>query len=151
MDDSLTIRQSICDNILARLKTISKSNGYYNDYKLVDEWKLSALKKEAYPAILLVDDTNIVTAYDRLKTDFNLRITVAILCQSEDAPSDLRKYIADVYQCIGVDITCDGLCFDIEPLGDVMNLQQQENVYGDVELKFNVIHNCKSWDLFNQI
>lgn len=144
-----TIRQSICSNILTRLQAISKAAGYSIDYPVIKEWKLSATMPEELPAITLRDESCDVVRYDRDNTAWLLHLTVIISAKGEETQEDLRNYINDVYKCIGADITC-GEYGEIEPEGDSMNLEQDDDVYGEIEIKFVVKFETKSWDLTAQ-
>jgi len=159
-----SIRQQIVEYIIDKLKLISKTNGYSQDYATISEWKLSALAKLDLPAILLIDDSQDVTGYhENSMTDFTLHLVLSVFVKDNvslneqtgtkvyETPELLRNYIADVYKCLGSDITCGGLAFDIQPQGDNMNLIQKNSVYGDIDLKFDVIYSTKSWDLYTQV
>jgi hypothetical protein len=141
-----TIRQLICENILTRLKTISKSGGYSIDYPTIAEWKLSALPPAELPAITLRDESCDVVIYDRDNTVWNLHVTIIVSALGEESQEDLRNYINDVYKCIGADIFCGGHG-EIKPEGDAMTMEQHEDVYGDIEIKFSILFETKSWDL----
>jgi len=141
-----TIRQSICAERLAKLLTISKSAGYSIDYPTIEEWKLTANPPANLPAIELRDESCDVEKYDRDNTAWRLHLTVIISARGDETQEDLRNYVNDVYKCFGTDIFCGGYG-EIIPEGDNMTLQQEEDVYGDIEIKFSVKFETKSWDL----
>lgn len=145
-----TIRQKICADRLARLKTIAKSGGYYRNYPVIQEWKLGANSPEDLPAIELRDESCDVVTYDEANTAWQLHLDVIISVKGEESQEDLRNYINDVYKCFGTDLSCGGYG-RIKPDGDAMLLEQHEDVYGDIEIKFTVSFETKSWDLTKQI
>lgn len=144
-----TIRQSICSDILTRLKTISKAAGYSIDYPVIEEWKLSAETPDKLPAITLKDESCDVTQYDRDNTEWRLHLSIWISTSGEETQEDLRNYVNDIYKCIGTDTTCGGYG-EIEPEGDSMSMEQGEDVYGDIEVKFGIRFETQSWDLTAQ-
>jgi hypothetical protein len=52
----------------------------------------------------------------------------------------------DVYKCLGTDITCGGVADAIIPKGDTIDLLQKDNVYGAIEIKFEIQYQTSSFD-----
>ena len=144
-----TIRQKICSDRITRLKAIEKSGGYSIDYLSIEEWKLTPDMPEELPAITLRDDSCEVVTYDRDHAMWRLHLTVIITARGDESQEDLRNYVNDIYVCIGSDKTCGGYG-EIIPEGDEMVLQQEDNVYGDIEIKFHVLFETRAWDLTKQ-
>ena len=149
-----TIREKIMANILGRIALIATSTGYNRDYEYTGEWVLNISEDEIddySPGIFLVDDSQEVVGIDRAKTEFVLHLTVAIWGAGQDSQQNIRKSIADVYKCIGEDVTCGGYADDVVPISDTINLVQKDDIYGDAEVKFDIFYACRTWDLETSI
>lgn len=144
---SSSIRQSIMDNIVTRLKAISTMSGYYADYQFCDEWVLSALTEEELPAIVCRDESEDVLDYQFDKiVDWALHVTVSILVREDTAPTTLRNYIQDIYRCIGSDLLCGGYATGIKPTGDTITMEQEDSVYGVIDVNFDILYSSEAWD-----
>lgn len=146
-----TIRQLIMSNLVTRFKNISLATGYSADYGYIDEWRLTPLSVEEYPAIILVDSGQDKIEHDRLKTDWWLNLTVSIFAKGDESPEQLRNYQADVHKCLAVDLTCGGNAGDIEPVDDVTNFLQKDDVYGNIDMHFRIFYSHNAWDLTTAI
>jgi hypothetical protein len=146
-----SVRQNIASNLLTRLQSISVANGYTTDYNLITDWRLYPLEKDDLPAIIMQDDTNTIEAFNDVFTDNILEVTIGIFIKGDEPSKQLRNYIQDVYKCVGADEYCGGYASKIEPVSDIINLQQKDDVFGDVELKFKIFYTCGSWNLIKNL
>lgn len=142
-----TVRQTIADRLLEMLQGISKENGYSEDYPYIDEWRLTGLEHAEKPAIVLIDPEQSVAATDMIKTDWLLNITISIIARGDESQSGLRNYAADIYKCIGADPGLGDIGVDIVPRGDTLQLSQEDDVYGDIDIRFEIAYSTKTWDL----
>jgi len=142
-----TVRQRVCDNLLKRLQAISMLNGYSQDYNYIGEWKKGGLWQDEAPAIVFQDPKDDIKSFNRDKTDWVLHITISIFTKGDSTLTDLRNYITDIYNCVGRDPLMDGLITEMEPTGDSMQNEQDDTVYGDIDIYFDIFYSTKSWDL----
>jgi hypothetical protein len=142
-----TVRQLIAENIMTRLGAISITNGYSTDYGLVAEWKLTALEESDYPALVFLDDSN--TVVDNIPSVISniVHCRICIYARGTETPSQLRNMIQDVYKCLGADIWCGGYADDLKILDDNFAMAQKDNVYGSIDIRFDVYYDCRAYDL----
>lgn len=144
---SNSIRQSIMDNIVTRFKAVSVVSGYYADYRFCDEWVLTALSEDDLPAIVCRDESQDAVSYQfDSVVDWELHLTVSIVVRENTAPTDLRNYIQDVYKCMGADLLCGGYATGIVPKGDSITMEQEDSVYGVIDINFDIQYSSRAWD-----
>ena len=149
-----TIRQQIIDNLVGRLSQMSIANGYSVDYATAKEWPLEPLETVDLPCVSIYDTENNVSEpfLHRSFTAYVLSVVIAINVMDGVVTStkQLRNNIHDVYMCIGKDLSCGGFADMVRPKGDVIDLLQKENVYGAIEIKFDIEYQVTSFDQTSQ-
>jgi hypothetical protein len=133
-----TIRHSIMDNLKAQFVAQNAASGLSVVYAVVDEWRLHPLEATDLPAIVLLDTVANVTRTDDVITDYDMEMAVAFYAKGNETAGQLRNMILDAYRVVGIDRTLGGYAEDVLPLSETISMQSKDNVYGDVEVKFNV-------------
>lgn len=98
--------QTILDNIVTRLKTITVANGYAtNAGNSVHEKKLARLDQAELPALVVRLGPDEIEDVDKVASIHVLPVEVEVLASGADAHDTVRKAVYDVYKAAGVDET----------------------------------------------
>lgn len=141
------VRQSIIDNLVDRFEAIETSTGYSTSYKLVEDWRMKTLVSGDLPAIIIQDQSEVVKQIIATRADMFLTVDIYVVVAASTAPEDLRKYIADIYKCVGDDRTCGGYCEDMLPVSNEIDLDLEDSVYGVIKTTWQVTYQTGAWDL----
>jgi len=142
-----TVRQSILENLIARLKLMTIANGYSVDYPVVDEWRMKALEEDDLPAVIIEDPRDQVKQTAPKVLDHELTVNIYIVVTQSTAPEKLRNYIQDLYVCLGADRTCNNYAEDITPIDDEIELQVEGVTWGIVRTTWAITYQTQAWDL----
>jgi hypothetical protein len=144
----IAVRQQICDNLVTRLKAINMMNGYYSDYATIDEWRLTGFDSSELPAIDFQDQKEIVRSFDFDSIiNWSLMVSIILFVKDNDVAEKLRNRIFDVFKCVFSDRSCGGYATNIVPVSNEIFTSQAENVYGDIEIIFEVQYSTRADDL----
>lgn len=146
-----TARQDIIDDLIDRFGDMTTTTGYSTQYKLVADWRLASIDVSDLPAIVLEDrEESVVTIADAI-AQMKLKLDVYIVVKASTAPADLRKYIADIFKCIGEDPTCSGTCDEVIPVDNEIILDLEDGVHGVIRTTWFVMYETGAWDLYNNL
>src|SRR5208337_1527565 len=139
-----SIRQQIVDNLMGRFAAMSTSTGYSANYATVDTWHLTELEPADLPAVIVFDTTSELTNSQftnvSRKADYQMEVVVGLFVSGDTSPTDARNIISDIYQCVGADISCDGLTSEIRPVSETLFVSQKNVVLGDIQLTFHILY-----------
>ena len=108
-----SIRQKIVDAVDTRMKTILTSGGYESNAGQYVYWWRPKVEQKKLPAIVLRDRQ--VPPENKIRWRRHLIIGLEIfLSPSETADEEMRKVLADIEVCVGLDVTWGGLADDTE-------------------------------------
>lgn len=144
-----SIRQTVVDAFKTRLATITTGNGYETSIgSNVKEWYTGDANDAVLPMVNIVDeDVEIRLDADDLgvirmgkeRHEMRLRFEVR-LSNGTSTSTTLRKAVADVYKALGTDRTMGGLCKDIRPRNDRIELEQQDKVIGLANIEISAFY-----------
>jgi len=118
----VAIRESILNNIVTTLKTISVVNGYNNDVGLVtrESFNWNNLLPKDFPAALVVwkRETKDATGMQgqHILADMVVVIRGVVNAPKYELETALNKFLNDIETAICVDTTRGGLCEYTDPL-----------------------------------
>jgi len=145
-------RQQIVTAIDTRLKTILTANGYETSVGAsVVWWAMSPIDQDLLPQIL-VKDTERILRNDELGIGqhqhiLNIAVEIMLKPTYTAAASTMRQVIADLYKCIGVDVTWGGLAEDTSlPVETGLRIEQHEYCLVGVGYNFDVEYITSPWD-----
>ncbi len=142
-------RETIVNNLLARLSSINHVNGYEWEPK-VFEWLASPLGQEELPAIIVKDtEDNIDSQKVSWSSEHHLKVEILLFVkEGEQTPKALRKKMQDILQVLGkvpedgVDLG-DYISFD----GNEMLIEQQHEIEGGAKIEITITYNTEKWSI----
>lgn len=145
-------RETLIQNIITQLETISVANGYETNIGAnVFEWRETPLQESELNCIT-VRDTNNSTEIAIQKHEHTLNLDVEIFAKNS-TPQLMRKAIADVVKCIGVEAkkaTPFTVAQSVKPVSDEVIENDQEKVsFSGILLKFEIEYVTDPWDPYN--
>jgi len=149
---SVTIRQTIITAFDTRMKTIKVAAGYVTDLgNKVYEW-LQAPFQDDEAISLIYRDRN--TPIERtVGCDINtLAMEVVVVIPSAATMEEVRKAVADVIKCVGVDVTWSGLAQDTSPITeDTVEFEHQNRKIAGILLTFNIMYTTAPFDPYTAV
>lgn len=161
-------RDRIVKAVIARLEAIQTGAGYQTNVgEHVFYWRTGTMSEEElngfseHAALVVRDldetkatdgDHTKITKLNTQKFSRDLHIQIEIVCGDEDAPTRLRKYIADIETAIGKDIrwrdvdTGQPLAIGTRPRIDRSVVEQESKKIGGVVYEFFIFY---ATDAFN--
>jgi hypothetical protein len=150
-------RKTLMDAIVERLRTIQIAAGYATDAgSNVHVWRDSrAAPFEAaeLPALNVRDlrRKGEQQLYDR--QDHVLSVSVEVVTGAGIVADQVRKILADLEQCIGVDrkwtVASVAIALDTRPSEDEIAVQQDGGAIAGARFDFDVIYRTKNFDPYN--
>ena len=146
-------RDGIITAIDTRMKTIKTTAGYETGIGTnVNWWLMAPLDPDSdLPAICLKDRDRIEwSGIGEHLHSLEISAEIYIKPTYTAAAGTMRKAIADMIKCIGVDVTWGGLAQDtLLPPEDNLTIEQQEYCLIAVGFKFVVQFLTNAWDPYN--
>ena len=140
---AISKRQAICTAIDTRLKTITIVNGYETNLgnNVYEFWDI-ALEESELPAVIWKDGNESSTLLVTNMQDRTLTIELVLQTTGVNAPSDLRKMIADIEKAMNIDDTWNNLVINSSVLDikDVFEIEYQERRIGACRAAFTVTY-----------
>jgi hypothetical protein len=122
----MNTRQSIMTALQTQLETITKANGYNTDLGAsVAEWRGYPTETGSMP-ILLMRDTEDKVANNYQYHDHDLSVELEVIASGNTVSTEMRKMLADIYDCVGANLSLGGYTYDIMYNGDTMTLVHEE-------------------------
>lgn len=144
------IRQTLINNIKTQLQTITVANSYETNLgSNVFEWRESPLQQSELPAIILRDPSNqLVKTFGKHESVLRLELEI----YTQGTPATMRKAIADVIKCIGVEGKKDNpftVAEVIKFAGDEeIETEHTEHKFAGVKMTFEIEYITDPWDPF---
>jgi hypothetical protein len=142
-------RQQIVTAIDTALKTILVANGYETNMgAAVTWWAPAPIEAVTLPAVN-AKDTDVTIWRSIGEHGHDLTVSVDIFLQPAYATADveMRKAIADVTKCVGVDVSWGGLAQDTGLITENgLHIEQLEYCFAAVGLSFVVEFTTNAWD-----
>ena len=144
------IRQTLVDNINTQLQTITTGNGYETNLgSNVFEWRETPLQQSELPGIIFRDPSN-QQSKTFGKHESTLRLEIEVYTQG--LPAIMRKAIADVIKCIGV----EGLKANPFTVAEVVKFSGDEEIdashtehrFSGVKMTFEIEYLTDPWNPF---
>lgn len=108
-----SIRQKLVDAVSARLEAILITGGYDTDIGQSVTWWRTRLDPDTLPAINCRD--RLLPPENKIRWKRTLIIEMEIFLSPESDPDEeMRKALADIETCVGLDVTWGGLADDTE-------------------------------------
>lgn len=142
-------RQQIVTAIDTRLKTILTANGYETNIgATVVWWAMSPIDQNLLPQILVKDTEKMdILGIGQHQHTLNIAVEIMLKPVYTAAASTMRQVIADLYKCIGVDVTWGGLAEDTSlPMESGLRIEQHEYCLVGVGYNFDVEYITNPWD-----
>lgn len=139
-------RQTIITALLAQLSTIRVSAGYNTDLGAnIEEWKGYPTGTDDMPCLIVRDvEDKVESGY--AVHDHELEIEIVIVNSGATIPAVMRTMIADVYDCLGANLTLGSLAYTIEYNGDTMELLHEEQRIMQSTITISVKYKTASFD-----
>ena len=153
----MTVRQSIVDALVTRLKTVTVSNGYASNAGLtVYAWFPENLQVNVLPCILIRDTADQIEDLSRTVTQHRLSIDVMGFVASGTTTDDAaRALVGDLAKCLmnPADRTLGGVCDSISMTdGGTIQLEQSSDATrASVSLGLTVVYRTERGDWSQQI
>lgn len=145
-------RQDIITELISKLATITKTNGYATDIgSKVYEWKTTDVGSDEENCIVVWDtNSKVIEPYEEEdNTDpkhwKQLTVKMVVVTSGATTAANLRSMIADVYKLIGLNVTWGGNAWETILEGDEMILDQQKKLYGATEITINIVYVVNQW------
>lgn len=146
-------RDGIITAIDTRLKTIFVAGGYeLNLGSNIYWWIMRPLDPDSDLPAICLKDRDAITWSGIGEHLHELEISVEIYMKPAytAAAATMRKAIADMIKCIGVDVTWGGLAQDtLLPPEETLAIEQQEYCFVAVGFRFVVQFLTNAWDPYN--
>ena len=142
-------RQLLVTAIDTRFKTILTANGYETSVgATVVWWAMSPIDQDLLPQILLKDTEKMdILGIGQHQHIMNIAVEIHLKPVYTAAAETMRKVIADLYKCIGVDVTWGGLAEDTSlPVEMGLRIEQHEHCLVAVGYNFDVEYITNPWD-----
>lgn len=139
-------RQQVVDALEARLKTITKVNGYASDLgRNVFVWRPLPVPEEVLPCAILRDTVSPTqeTFGEHLH---RMATEVEVIGAGTDAPEQVRAMVADITKAIGTDRTFGSLVQEVNPVSEDFQVEQASKKLGSALLRFEVIFTTTPWN-----
>lgn len=139
-------RQQIVNAIKARLEGISTGASYETNLGAsVHEWRDTALQESECPGAIFRDtvDPEELTFGEHVHT---LALEVELFALGADAPTTLRKMIADVVKAFGTDRKLGGLAQDMMHRADLLATERESRRLAGAVVRFDVIYTTGQFD-----
>lgn len=127
------IRETILDNAVTVLETITRANGYNNDVGSVQRRPINEFKlaPKDYPALGVLwkrEDKDVQgLPYDYVQNDLTMTVR-GIIQASEDIEGELNGFIDDVEKALVADPTRGSVAEFTEPRGIVVFMGEREDL-----------------------
>jgi len=144
-------RQLLVDAVRTRFATILVSGGYETNIgaKLF-EWRVTELETADLPALNFRDTRNVTEQKLSHIHQHALEFEADVLTAGvSETPKQIRKMIADVVKCIGVDRTWGGIAYDTDPKEDVLGMDQAGLIAGGARIKFVIKYRTRSFNPYS--
>lgn len=145
-------RQTIIDELDAKLKAIQIDNGYItNAGDNVFVWREDELQPAEMPGIIYVD--RLAGKTDGVIGMFRWSLAVDLYCyaaQGKDTPESMRILIADVIKAIGAGASgrWNNQAQSTElSNGAEMSIERRGKTAGEALLSFNIIYDAPMWEI----
>jgi hypothetical protein len=146
---STITRQKIMDAVIARLAAITGPATYYTNFGgRVFDWRKTPIGNDELPALNVMDPDD-VALLNEMKgggTDLPHDLTVIVSVPVFGTSADMRKAIADVYKAISTDETWGGLAYLTDPLGDTINVAQEDRRVLSVDITLQIKYKTTKWE-----
>jgi hypothetical protein len=145
MTDS--IRQQLIDKIDARFKTITTANGYKTNIgSHVYDWLGRELDDSELDALIYRDVLSEIEVGTIHEYSNQLRLEIEVKTKlASSTAKQVRKMIEDVYKAIGVDDRWSGLAIDTQPVSEMIDLQQYEEIMGSAMIVVAIEYDTDKW------
>ena len=145
-----TIRQQIVDKVVARFRGISKRAGFATDIgqRVFATRPVKPTAAETTRGVLNIWDLEQEHKVGPVSGvhEYLLTISVFLAYEGADAAEVIRTVLSDVAMAIGAGPTWDGLAVESTPLKDEYQLNQANDLTGDVRYQFKIRYRTKAWD-----
>ena len=141
-----TIRQKIVTALKTQLELIQISGGYVTDAgSYVFEWRQYPVA-EAETAIIIRDKLDETEKNETYLFDRRLNIEIAVVTSGTTAVNVARQIMGDIEKAIGTDTTLNKNAYDIEYVGDNMEVNHVEDIFVDVLINIRVYYKTDAWN-----
>lgn len=122
----MNVRQSIMAALKTRLQTILTTGGYNTNLGTsVEEWRGYPTDISDHPMLIIRDTEDRVTC-DYAVHEHELDAELLIVSSGSTVVAEMRKMIADVYDCLGADRSIGGYITDVIYKGDTLEMLHEE-------------------------
>ncbi len=144
-----SIRQQIITALDSRLRTILVLNGYKSNigYQVVP-WDTTPMDANVAAYRLEYRDPEDTQEYISVGQHYHqLKVEIRILFRDETPLENIREMIADVTQCIGLDVTWGSLAQDTNQDGNwVMDKNQASDTAAGASVKYVIEYTTEPWN-----
>ena len=152
-----SIRQQIFDALILRLRTISVANNYKTVLgSNVYEHKTTAWEASQLPGLDVQEGDEAVNSQGEWHF-FTLTIEINIAVSGTASQQDVRKAIADVTQGVGkppspaANVKFSSLIDRVVPVSiSQPDFEQKDNLFGNIQMIFNVFYKTLAFDPYLQ-
>jgi hypothetical protein len=144
----MSTRQSIVDDIKARMETITETNGYsYGLYGNVSVWRLTDIQDHEQYWIDIRDIKAEETDRDNVSSYKDLTVELRIFAQNNDGTADdLRALLVDVFTAIETDLCWSENAYDTRFVSNEMTLEQGKQIAGLLLVTIVIRYETKIWE-----
>lgn len=142
--------QTIIDNLITRLKTITKANGYsqnlnnrvYSWYV----WKAVETIDESELPVVDVRDADPVQVTWAGYFEYEMPIDISIYLGGGTSKAEARQIVYDVYAALNTDRTLSGVADEIFPQSYQLAVDQNGKLIAGVKIQIAVKFHTAQWD-----
>jgi len=147
--ESPTKRQQIIDYVKTALSAIEAGATYYRTITTVDEHRAIPLEETELPAVIVRDLADDILAPEGMASTYNrnyhsLTLTLELVTNDETM-AEVRQHLADIYKAIGTDHTLGGYAITCDPVGDKIQVDQQEMKIQGAIITIKVLYQTRVW------
>lgn len=148
---SYTIREQIVRAVGERLESITIDNGYQTNLgDSVFGWLSAPLNSDDPVSLIYRDRKNTVIRAIGCH-EHTLTIEAILIIAKAANLETVRNMIADVTQCVGVDVTWGGLAQDTGPVWDEeIEIEHSGKKMAGVSIKFNIEYTTAPFDPYTE-
>ena len=146
-----SLRQRIVAAVEARFATILIANGYKTDIGAnVFIWKPLPFQTSELPGMDVRDTDDTSEAQTIGEEVHTLPLEVRCAVTGDASMEDVRKIVADIKQCIGVDVTWGGLAQDTGLVqGGQGQVETAEKIVTGAVIKFGVTYTSERFNAYS--
>lgn len=137
-------RQKIITALDTQLKRISVANGFQTALgSSVEEWRVLPWEESDLPALSYRDTGAELVESDNFYAKKKLNLEVSITVSGSTTLVNIRKTIGDVLEALDYDRTLGGYAYMIEYDGDTIEINHEDNIFGEVVMRFGIYYRTK--------